>query len=188
MSRKILIMGLPGAGKTTLARALAPRLNAVHFNSDEVRREINADLGFSEPDRIEHARRMGWLCDQVIGTGCFAVADFICPTEATRAAFTRGGPAFIVWVDRVSAGRFEDTNRMFAPPAQFDLRVSAEGTLTIGRNRSQRGATCFRPEAAHRHFHRPVPAVPRWSQGPDRRGAPSGWTGLHRGPRHRRDR
>jgi adenylylsulfate kinase len=45
-----------------------------------------------------------------------------------RAAFTRGGFAFIVWVDRVSAGRFEDTNRMFAPPVQFDLRVTAEGT------------------------------------------------------------
>ena len=128
MHRKILIMGLPGAGKTTLARALAPRLNAVHFNADEVRREINADLGFSEPDRVEHARRMGWLCDQVSETGCFSLADFICPTEATRAAFTRGGAAFLVWVDRVSAGRFEDTNRMFEPPAQCDLRVSAEGT------------------------------------------------------------
>jgi adenylylsulfate kinase len=128
MHRKILIMGLPGAGKTTLARAIAPRLNAVHFNADEVRREINADLGFSEPDRIEHARRIGWLCDQVTGTGCFALADFICPTEETRAAFTKGGPAFIVWVDRVSVGRFEDTNRMFTPPAQCDLRVSADGT------------------------------------------------------------
>jgi adenylylsulfate kinase len=128
MNRKILIMGLPGAGKTTLARALAPRLNAVHFNADEVRREISADLGFSEPDRIEHARRMGWLCDRVVGTGSFAVADFICPTEDTRAAFTRGGSAFVVWVDRVPTGRFEDTNRMFVPPAQFNLRVSAEGT------------------------------------------------------------
>jgi hypothetical protein len=128
MSRKILIMGLPGAGKTTLARALAPRLNAVHFNADDVRREISADLGFSEADRIEHARRMGWLCDQVVATGCFTVADFICPTEETRAAFTGGGAAFVVWVDRVSKGRFEDTNRMFVPPEQFDLRVPAEGT------------------------------------------------------------
>lgn len=128
MHRKILIMGLPGAGKTTLARALAPRLNAVHFNADEVRREISADLGFSEPDRIEHARRMGWLCDQVTGTGGFALADFICPTEATRAAFTRGSPAFVVWVDRILEGRFEDTNRMFAAPAEYDLRVTADGT------------------------------------------------------------
>lgn len=127
MTRKILIMGLPGAGKTTLARALAPRLNAVHFNADDVRREINKDLGFSETDRIEHARRMGWLCDQVIATGSFAIADFICPTEDARAAFTRNGLAFVVWIDRVSEGRFEDTNRMFVPPARFDLRVSAEG-------------------------------------------------------------
>src|SRR5215204_7239937 len=52
--KKILIMGLPGAGKTTLANALAPRLNAVIFNADEVRANVSKDLGFSEPDRIEH--------------------------------------------------------------------------------------------------------------------------------------
>jgi len=127
MGRKILIMGLPGAGKTTLATALARRLNAVHFNADAVRQEINKDLGFSEIDRLEHARRMGWLCDQVVKTGCFAVADFICPTPATRAAFEGGGKAFIVWVDRISEGRFDDTNRMFIRPEHFDLRVPANG-------------------------------------------------------------
>src|SRR5437763_12623394 len=58
--RKILIMGLPGAGKTTLASILAPRLNAVMFNADEIRANIHKDLGFSVEDRIEHARRMGW--------------------------------------------------------------------------------------------------------------------------------
>src|SRR3978361_2117258 len=98
MHRKILIMGLPGAGKTTLARMLAPRLSAVHFNADEVRREISMDLGFCEADRVEHARRMGWLCDQVVKTGCRAVADFICPTPRTRAAFADGGEAFVVWM------------------------------------------------------------------------------------------
>lgn len=61
MHRKILIMGLPGAGKTTLARIVAARLNAVHFNADEVCANINKVLGFSERDRIEHAGRMGWL-------------------------------------------------------------------------------------------------------------------------------
>src|SRR6185295_5121989 len=128
MHRKILLMGLPGAGKTTLARALAPRLNAVHFNADEVRREVSKDLGFSEADRIEHARRMGWLCDQVIKTGCFAIADFICPTPAAREAFLQGGDAFIVWLDRIKEGRFADTNKMFVPPERVDLRVTAEGT------------------------------------------------------------
>jgi len=85
MHKKILIMGLPGAGKTTLARQLAPRLNAVHYNADDVRANINKDLGFSEADRVEHARRMGWLCDQVVRAGCFAVADFICLSNARRA-------------------------------------------------------------------------------------------------------
>jgi hypothetical protein len=65
--RKILIMGLPGAGKTTLAKALAPRLNAVRFNGDDVRTNVNRDLGLLQADRIEHARRMGWLCDRVTG-------------------------------------------------------------------------------------------------------------------------
>jgi hypothetical protein len=122
--RKILIIGLPGAGKTTLAAALAPLLNAITLNADAVRANLSRDLGFSHEDRIEHARRMGWMCDRVVEAGGTAIADFICPTEETRGAF---GDAFTVWVDRISVGRFEDTNQMFVPPARFDLRVSAEG-------------------------------------------------------------
>ena len=129
MYRKILIMGLPGSGKTSLAEALAPRLNAVHFNADEVRHNINKDLGFSEADRIEHAIRMGWLCDQVVKTGGFTIADFICPTPETRTAFMKGGNAFVVWVDRIKVSTFEDTNRLFSPPDRFDLRIPAENTV-----------------------------------------------------------
>lgn len=126
--RKILIMGLPGAGKTTLATMLAARLNAVHFNADAIRENINRDLGFSPEDRIEQARRMGWLCDRVTATGNIAVADFICPTEDARAAFISGGQAFVVWVDRIEEGRFPDTNRLFVPPKRCDVRVTAEGS------------------------------------------------------------
>lgn len=125
MPQKILIMGLPGAGKTTLAQALTKRLNAVHFNADDIRSNINKDLGFSVADRIEQARRMGWLCDQVTKTGAFAIADFVCPTEETREAF--GRDAFIIFVDRIKSGRFEDTNRLFVPPARVDLHVTATG-------------------------------------------------------------
>lgn len=125
--KKILIMGLPGAGKTTLAEALVPRLNAVHFNADAVRANINKDLGFSPEDRLEQATRMGWLCDQVTRSGGYAVADFICPTQATREAFSQGDPPFIVWVDRIQEGRFADTNRMFEPPERYDIRVTDEG-------------------------------------------------------------
>jgi cytidyltransferase-like protein len=125
VNRKILIMGLPGAGKTTLANALAPLLNAVVFNADAVRANLSRDLGFSLDDRIEHAKRMGWMCDRVVEAGGTVIADFICPTPDTRAAF---GDAFTIWLDRIAAGRFEDTNRMFAQPGHFDLRVPAEGT------------------------------------------------------------
>lgn len=122
--RKILVMGLPGAGKTTLARVLAPRIGAVWFNADEVRANISRDLGFSVADRVEQARRMGWLCDRVAAAGGVALADFVCPTAETRVAF---GPAFIIWVNRIEAGRFEDTNRLFTPPERFDFEVTSEG-------------------------------------------------------------
>jgi hypothetical protein len=117
-------MGLPGAGKTTMATTLAPLLNAVVFNADAVRANISRDLGFDHDDRVEHARRMGWICDRVVEAGGTVIADFVCPTEETRAAF---GNAFMIWLDRISASRFEDTNRMFVAPKRFDLRVTAEG-------------------------------------------------------------
>jgi adenylylsulfate kinase len=124
--KKLLIMGLPGVGKTTLATVLAKRLNAVHFNADAVRANINRDLGFAEADRIEHARRMGWLCDRVTATGAFAIADFICPTRATRAAFEAGGPALIVWVNRNVPARFADTAALFEPPHHEALITISE--------------------------------------------------------------
>jgi cytidyltransferase-like protein len=125
VQRKILIMGLPGAGKTSLANALAPLLNAVVFNADAVRANLSRDLGFGHEDRIEHARRMGWMCDRVVEAGGTVIADFICPTPETREAF---GDAYTIWLNRIAAGRFEDTNRMFIAPERFDLVVGAEGT------------------------------------------------------------
>ena len=126
--RKILIMGLPGAGKTTLAAMLKQRLNAVHFNADEIRTNINKDLGFSEADRVEQATRMGWLCDRVVEAGGFAIADFICPTVETRKAFFRGGDGAIIWVDRIAESIYPDTDALFVPPMPYDLRVNLDHT------------------------------------------------------------
>jgi len=120
---KILIMGLPGSGKTTLAIALARELSCVHFNADEVRKEINKDLGFSVADRLEQARRMGVLCDITSRYGAHVIADFVCPTPETRKVF---GAHFIVWVDRIKESRFEDTNKLFVPPENHDVRVDGE--------------------------------------------------------------
>ena len=108
----ILIMGLPGSGKTTLANELAPKLNAKRLNADEVRKKAN-DWDFSEDGRKRQAKRMADFALKLKDDGSYVVADFICPTPQARSLF----PAdYIIWVDTIKEGRFEDTNKMFEPP------------------------------------------------------------------------
>jgi hypothetical protein len=114
----IQIIGLPGSGKTTLATALADRINAVHLNADYVRATINSDLGFTPEDRVEHARRLGEMAKMLSGQDLDVVVDFICPTDATRAAF--GKPDICIWMDTLTEGRFEDTNKLWEKPTDFD--------------------------------------------------------------------
>ena len=83
----IQIIGLPGSGKTELAKTLKERINAIHLNADEVRATVNADLGFTPEDRLEQARRMGEMARLIAKQGVAPViVDFVCPTDLTRAA------------------------------------------------------------------------------------------------------
>ena len=118
----ILIMGLPGAGKTTLAEELAPKLKAKRLNADEVRKEAN-DWDFSEEGRKRQAKRMADFAFKLKNQGNYVVADFICPTPEAWKLF----PAdFVIWVDTIKEGRFDDTNQMFVKPEKYDFHVTTQ--------------------------------------------------------------
>ena len=118
----ILVMELPGAGKTTLADEIAPLLSAKRLNADEVRKAAD-DWDFSEEGRIRQAKRMAELALKLKGEGHYVIADFIAPTPKARSLF----PAdYIVWVDTIKEGRFDDTNKMFVKPEKYDFQVTSQ--------------------------------------------------------------
>ena len=118
----ILIMGLPGAGKTTLANELAKLINAKRLNADEIRKAAN-DWDFSEEGRKRQAKRMSDAALKLKNEGSNVIADFICPTPEARILF----PAdYIVWVDTIKKGRFDDTNQMFVKPEKFNFHVTTQ--------------------------------------------------------------
>jgi len=118
----ILIMGLPGSGKTTLANELAPLLNAKRLNADEVRKEAN-DWDFSEEGRIRQSKRMADFAAKLKKNGNYVVADFICPTPEARELFPSD---YVIWVDTIKEGRFDDTNKMFVKPDKYDFYVTTQ--------------------------------------------------------------
>ena len=115
-------MGLPGAGKTYLADKLVPKIGATWLNADKVRKEAN-DWDFSPEGRIRQAKRMAEKAEKFKKEGSHVVADFVCPIPKARELFN---PDFIIWVDTIKKGRFEDTNKIFVKPEKYDVRVTEQ--------------------------------------------------------------
>ena len=125
MTKRILIMGLPGSGKTTLANSLKVELMAADkivswFNADDVRKQYN-DWDFSHEGRVRQAGRMKILTGLSLAE--FAICDFVAPLPEQRDLFDA---AWTVWVDTISEGRFEDTNQIFVPPEKYNFRVTEQ--------------------------------------------------------------
>jgi adenylylsulfate kinase len=115
--KRILIMGLPGAGKTTLARVLQARLNCAWINADAIREKYN-DWDFSVDGRIRQSRRMREQADLL--SGDYVIADFVAPLNQMREEFLAD---FTIWMDTIQQSRFADTDTMFVPPTSFEYNL-----------------------------------------------------------------
>ena len=138
--KKILIMGLPGSGKTTLAKELKKYLEengtgsinnhtaemlpiggfktqVTWFNADEVRKKYN-DWDFSKEGRIRQSLRMAQFALE--SNGDYVICDFVAPIVEMRNNFKA---YWTIWVDTIREGRYADTNAMFQEPEVYDFRV-----------------------------------------------------------------
>ena len=116
---KILVMGLPGAGKTWLSERLQQHLECAWYNADKVRAMAN-DWDFSPEGRNRQSNRMRTIADYEKSQGRTVICDFVCPTKKTRADFDAD---ITIWMDTIEEGRFEDTNKMFETPKNITFRV-----------------------------------------------------------------
>ena len=116
---KILVMGLPGSGKTYLTERLQPLLKSAWYNADKVREMAN-DWDFSDDGRIRQSMRMRNLADFEKSHNRIVICDFVCPTKETRKLFA---PDITIWMNTISEGRFEDTNKIFEDPINIDFEI-----------------------------------------------------------------
>ena len=126
MTKRILIMGLPGAGKTYLAQFVLEHLQTDKkrvswLNADDVRKKYN-DWDFSTEGRIRQSHRMRELADSMTDMD-YVICDFVAPLVEMRNNFKAD---WTIWVDTIDKGRFEDTNKAFVPPEVYDFRITEQ--------------------------------------------------------------
>lgn len=139
-AKRILIMGLPGSGKTYFAERLKRYLEAyinpinenslrpiadaqvtvTWLNADDIRKKYN-DWDFSHEGRIRQSVRMRDLADAADAE--YAIVDFVAPLVEMRNNFKAD---WCIWIDTIDRGRFEDTNRMFVAPEVYDFRITEQ--------------------------------------------------------------
>ncbi len=115
-NKKILIMGLPGSGKTNLAKKVVKLLKDDYLNADKIRGKYN-DWDFSKECIILQVKRMRILSKQ--SKKKYVVADFVCPIQEQIKIFK---PDFVFWMDTIKKSRFESMNKIFRKPKKFDLK------------------------------------------------------------------
>jgi len=117
---RILLFGLPGSGKTTLAQELVKLLpDAGHLNADIIRNAFN-DWDFSPAGRARQALRMRTMADDLLQNNVkYVVADFVAPTKELRAIYQ---PDYAVWMDTIMVGRYEDTNKAWQVPTEQEYQ------------------------------------------------------------------
>jgi glycosylphosphatidylinositol transamidase (GPIT) subunit GPI8 len=125
--KKILVMGLPGAGKTYLAQHIVETLQNERkkvgwLNADDVRKEYN-DWDFSHEGRIRQSKRMAELAESKYGSMDYVICDFVAPIPEMRHNFKAD---WTVWVDTIEKGRYEDTNKIFTAPEVYDFRITEQ--------------------------------------------------------------
>jgi nicotinamide riboside kinase len=144
MPKRILIMGLPGAGKTFLAQHIVDHLQDAFkvnensltpmtkvkvgwLNADDVRKKYN-DWDFSTEGRIRQSHRMRELADSMTDVD-YVICDFVAPLVEMRNNFKAD---WTIWVDTITKGRFEDTNKAFIPPEVYDFRITEQNAEKWG--------------------------------------------------------